>query len=456
MEIFQRRVILSASAEAVFNWHARPGAFQRLVPPWEQIKLLSHTGGIEDGARAELQVRIGPFTKRWIAEHRGFVPGRQFQDVQVGGPFAHFEHTHRISPLTAQSCELEDHIEYVLPLGNLGRWCGGRFVRYKLERTFRYRHAITMNDIRAQAPYEGRPTMKVLVTGATGLIGSALCPFLTTGGHEVYRLTRSTPTEPNDIPWTPERGDLPKARLEGLDAVVHLAGENIAGARWSEKVKARLRSSRIEGTKLLCESLAQLQRPPKTLVCASAIGFYGDRGADLLNESAQAGTGFLADLCRDWEAATEPARAKGIRVVNLRIGVVLSTKGGGLAAMLTPFKLGGGGVVGSGRQFWSWIAIDDVVGSIHHCLMNDRMSGPVNATAPNPATNYDFTKTLGRVLGRPTVLPMPGWAARLALGEMANDLLLGSARVMPNRLSESGYQFQFPTLEGSLRHLLGT
>ena len=464
MEVFERRVTLPASAASVFAWHARPGAFQRLVPPWEAMKVLSQSGGIEDGGRVELQVRIGPLTKRWIAEHRAFVPGRQFQDVQVGGPFAHFEHTHRISPLTGRSgdgdaersCELEDHIEYVLPLGSVGRWCGGRFVRQKLARTFRYRHAITLNDIRAHALYEGRPTMKVLVTGGTGLVGSALCPFLTTGGHEVFRLTRSNPTEANDIPWTPHRGDLPKARLEGLDAVVHLAGENIAGARWNAAVKERIRSSRIAGTKLLCESLAQLQRPPKMLVCASAIGFYGDRGADLLNESSPAGQGYLADVCRDWEAATEPARAKGIRVVNLRIGFVLSSKGGGLAKMLLPFKLGGGGIVGSGRQYWSWIALDDVIGSIHHCLMNDRLSGPVNATAPTPATNYEFTKSLGRVLGRPTIIPMPGWAARLALGEMANDLLLSSARVMPNRLSETGYQFRYPSLEGALRHLLGT
>ncbi len=455
MEVFERQVQLPAPADTVFAWHARPGAFQRLTPPWEPLEVISQTGGIQDGARVEIQVRIGPFKKRWIAEHRNYIEGRQFQDVQMGGPFAQFEHTHRISPRSEQCCLLDDHIEYNLPLGWLGYWLGKRYVRNKLERTFRYRHEVTLDDIRAHAQYEGRQTMKVLVTGGTGLVGAALCPFLTTGGHEVYRLTRSTPSEANDIPWNPDRGELPKARLEGLDAVVHLAGENIAGARWNANVKDRIRNSRVQGTKLLCESLTQLQRPPKTLISASAIGFYGDRGADLLNESASAGTGFLADLCQDWEAATEPARAKGIRVVNLRIGFVLSPQGGGLAKMLLPFKLGGGGVMGSGRQYWSWITLDDVVGSIHHCLMNEKLSGAVNATAPSPVTNREFTKTLGKVLGRPTVLPMPAFAARMAIGEMANELLLASARVMPNRLSESGYQFRYPTLEGALRHLLG-
>ncbi len=296
--------------------------------------------------------------------------------------------------------------------------------------------------------------MKVLVTGATGLLGSALVPFLTAGGHEVFRLTRSNAVEGNDITWNPTAGELPRARLEGMDAVIHLAGENIAATRWSPAVKERLRHSRVDTTRFLCETLARLQRPPKTLICASAIGYYGDRGSEILTESAAPGTGFLADMCRDWEGACDPARQQGMRVVNLRIGVVLSPKGGGLAKMLTPFRLGLGGVIGSGRQYWSWISLDDMVGVIGHCLTDPRFSGPVNATAPSPVTNRDFTKTLGTVLGRPTLFPMPAFVARIMLGEMADDLLLGSARVMPNRLSESNYWFLHPTLEGALRHLL--
>ena len=298
--------------------------------------------------------------------------------------------------------------------------------------------------------------MKILVTGATGLVGSELVPFLTQQGHEVNRLTHSKPKEANDIVWDPARNQLPKARIEGTDAIVHLAGENIAGKRWNEKVKEELRRSRLDGTKLLCETIAQMQSPPKSLICASAIGFYGNRGSELLNETSAAGTGFLADLCKDWEAACEPARQKGIRVVNIRIGVVLTPKGGALAKMIPPFKMGVGGIMGSGNQYWSWISIDDVVGVINHCLTHEKISGPVNTTTPRPVTNYEFTKALGAVLGRPTILPMPAFAARLALGEMADALLLSSARVMPNRLSETGYQFHHPALEPALQSLLQT
>ena len=295
--------------------------------------------------------------------------------------------------------------------------------------------------------------MKILISGRSGLVGSALDPFLTTGGHEVAGLSRS-PSGPGRIHWDPRQGILNASDLEGFDAVVHLAGENIA-QRWTAAQKARIRDSRVQGTKLLAESLAKLDRPPQTLVCASAIGYYGDRGDEVLTEESPAGSGFLPDVCKEWEAAADPARAKGIRVVHLRIGVILSPKGGALAKMLTPFKLGGGGVIASGKQYWSWVALDDVVGAIHHAVATESLAGPVNATSPNPVTNQEFTKTLGKVLGRPTILPMPAFAARLALGEMADDLLLASARVIPKRLQESHYTFRAPELEGALRGLLG-
>jgi hypothetical protein len=298
--------------------------------------------------------------------------------------------------------------------------------------------------------------MKILISGATGLIGSALVPLLTTGGHQVTRLVRSQPNPGTaEILWHPEAGIVDTQRLEGLDAVVHLAGENIAGGRWTAQQKAKIRDSRVRGTQVLCEALAQLAHPPTVLVCASAVGYYGHRGEEVLREESTPGKGFLAEVCRAWEAATAAAEQKGIRVVHLRFGMVLSTNGGALAKMLLPFRWGLGGPLGSGRQYWSWMALDDAIGALHHALVTDTLQGPVNAVAPHPVTNYEFTKVLGRVLKRPTLFPVPAFAARLVFGEMANDLLLASTRVEPTRLLATGYVFRYPELADALRHLLG-
>lgn len=298
--------------------------------------------------------------------------------------------------------------------------------------------------------------MKVAVTGATGLIGSALVPFLRGGGHEAAPLRRAPAGRGGDGPsWDPDTGALSAGALDGLDAVVHLAGENVAGGRWTAARKARIRDSRVDGTRRLAEALAALPAPPRTLVAASAIGFYGDRGDEALDESSPPGEGFLPVVCQAWEEAAAPAREAGIRVVHLRIGVVLTPAGGALGQMLLPFRMGVGGVIGSGRQYMSWVALDDVLGGVLHVLRTDGLAGAVNMVAPNPATNMEFTKTLGRVLRRPTILPLPGFAARLAFGEMADALLLASARVEPARLRQGGFAFGYPGLEDALRHVLG-
>jgi hypothetical protein len=295
--------------------------------------------------------------------------------------------------------------------------------------------------------------MKVLITGANGLVGSALGARLAAVGHHLVRLTRSAPRGPGDFRWDPTAGEIDPAAFDGIDAVVHLAGETVAG-RWTEAKKRRIRDSRVLGTRLLAETAAAHDPRPRAFVSASAIGYYGDRGDDPVAEESPIGEGFLAEVVRDWEAAAEPAREAGIRVVNLRFGIVQSAAGGALRAQLPLFRLGLGGRVGNGRQYVSWVAIDDVVGAIEFALSSDPLTGPVNVTAPEPVTNADYARTLGRVLRRPALLPAPAPAVRLLLGEFAGELL-GGQRVVADRLLESGFEFQHPELEGALRHVLG-
>jgi hypothetical protein len=297
--------------------------------------------------------------------------------------------------------------------------------------------------------------MRVAITGSTGFVGSGVAAAFSAAGHEVVRLVRRAPAPGEKaVRWDPAKGEVDAAGLEGLDAVIHFAGENIASGRWNATRKAAIRDSRVNGTRLLCDTLAGLARPPKTLVCASAVGIYGDRGEELLTEESPPGTGFLAGVCREWEAASGPAARKGIRVVALRIGMVLSPKGGALARMLPLFRAGLGGVIGGGRQYVGWVALD-LVGIVLHALRCGFLRGPVNAVAPRPVTNREFTEALGKALSRPTPLPVPAFALRLAVGrEMADALLLAGARVVPHRLEETGYRFRFPEIGAALRHLL--
>jgi len=297
--------------------------------------------------------------------------------------------------------------------------------------------------------------MRVLVSGASGLVGAALRPRLESRGHDWVQLIRdSTSPGADTIPWNPSAGKLDASAFDGIDAVVHLSGENIAGKRWTPEIKDRIYSSRIDSTRLLVETMAEAETPPKTFICASAIGYYGDRGDEVCVESDAPGEGFLADVCRDWEAAARPAADLGVRVVNVRIGIVLSPDGGALAAMLTPFRLGLGGPLGSGDMYMSWVSLHDLVRIIEHCLLADTVEGAVNATAPVPVTNAEFAQTLGRVLRRPAILRAPAFAIRMLLGEMGGALLLSSTRCAPKALQESDFGFDFPELEGALRNAL--
>ena len=460
---FTKRSKIDAPASEVFNWLGRPGAFERLIPPWESVTTISRSGTApQAGSRTVFTIKTGPFQRRWMAEHTAYEPGRMFRDEQISGPFKRWVHTHTVEPAEGNSCFLSDEIEYALPLGALGGAFGAGFVQRKLERGFAYRHLIPAQDVGAHLKWSRKP-LRILVSGASGLVGSALVAYLSAGGHAVTRLVRGgcDSAPPPGIPtpslsWDPSGAGFSSASaLEGFDAVVHLAGENISGGRWTAERKARIRDSRVQSTKILAEAMARLVKPPRTLVVASAIGYYGDRGEENLVEASPRGKGFLAEVCGAWEAAAQPARAAAIRVVNLRIGVVLSPRGGALAKMLPPFRMGAGGPIGDGRQWMSWIALDDLLDVILHAIADESLNGPVNAVAPHPVTNEEWTEMLAKVLRRPAVLPMPGFAARAAFGEMANELLLASTRVLPERLLAARHFFRFPEAEPALRHLLG-
>ena len=458
MPVFTVRTRIAASPARVFAWHERPGAFERLVPPWEPIRIVERTGGLEVGARTVLEMRAGPFPVRWVAEHTGYVDGREFCDEQRGGPFRCWRHLHRMLPEPDGRCTLEDQIEYELPFGLLGRLADRLAVRSKLERTFRYRHAVTAADVELHARLAHTGPLRVAITGSHGLIGSTLVPMLTTGGHEVVRLTR--PRAGAQVPgehatWDPARGVLDPRSLEGVDAVVHLAGANVGARRWSASFKRTIVESRVGPTRRLAEQLASFSSPPQTLICASGVGFYGHRPGETLTEESQAGSGFLADLGRAWEEAARPAIDAGIRVVWMRLGIVLSPAGGALARLLTPFRLGVGGRLGSGRADTSWISIDDAAASVCHALCTTDLRGVVNATAPEPVSQAEFTRTLARVVRRPAWVPVPAAALRLAVGDMADEALLASVRAMPARLEKSGYVFRHRHLEQALRHVLG-
>ncbi len=454
-QVFEARSQMPVDAEDLFAWHAREGAFERLMPPWEPVEVVARHGeGIREGSQVVMRMHLGPVPVRWVAEHTRYVPGSLFQDVQVSGPFSKWVHTHRMWNEPPASSVLEDEVEYELPMGPLGRLGGSGYMRHRLKRMFAYRHAVTREDLRRHASFAGQKPLTVAVSGASGMVGRALVSFLTTGGHRVRRLVRGQP-QAGDIAWAPGQGEMDLPALEGVDAVVHLAGAPVAAERWTEERKALIRKSRTEGTRVLCEALTKLSHRPKVLVSASAIGLYGDRGDELLTESSPPGEDFLASVCREWEAATAPARDVGIRVVHLRIGVVLSANGGALAKMLPAFQTGAGGPIGGGEQWMSWVSLEDVLGLIHFALLDPRVHGPLNAVAPNAVRQKEFAWTLGQVLSRPALMPLPATAIRALFGEMGEATVLSGAHVRPEAAERLGFPFIHSSLEQALRFTLG-
>ena len=445
------RLALPVSAEQAFAWHELPGAFERLSPPWQRVRVLERTGGIRDGGRVTLD--LGFPVGRWSLEHHGYAAGREFHDRQRTGPFASYAHAHRFLAEGA-GCVLEDEIAWRLPFAPLSA-PGDAFVQREFARVFAWRHRVTLQDLERRAARPG-PALSVAVTGASGFLGGELCAYLSTQGHRVLRFVRGRDAGAHEIAWDPARGGLDPAALTGLDAVVHLSGAGIAEQPWTAARKRELIDSRVRATELLAKALARADSGPRVLLSASAIGWYGDRGEEALSESSVPGRGFLAELAQRWEAAAEPARVAGVRVVHPRIGIVLWPGAGALAKLAAPYFFGAGGPLGSGQAWWSWITLHDLLDSFTFALEHDTLVGAYNAVAPQAVRQVDAARALGHALGRPSLLPAPACALRALLGrEMADDMLLASQRVAPAALLAAGFTFRDPEIGPALERLYG-
>lgn len=427
--------VVPAPLPDVFAWHERPGAIQRLMPPWQPMRVARETESLRAG-RAVLALPLG---LRWVAEHGGYEPPHRFVDELTSLPLR-WRHRHEFAADGAGT-RVTDRVDTPVPSAIL-------------RSTFTYRHAQLADDLATHrwAAERGGGPLTVAITGASGLVGTALAALLSTGGHRVIRLVRGEPAGPDERRWAPEDPDA--ALLAGVDAVVHLAGASIAG-RFTAAHRNAVRDSRIGPTRRLAELAAR--GGPRVFVVASAIGYYGaDRGDEVLGEDAGRGEGFLADVVADWEAAADPARQAGVRVAHVRTGIVQSPRGGVLRIQWPMFAAGLGGRLGDGRHWLSWIGIDDLIDVYHRALFDDRFAGPVNAVAPEPARNADYTRVLARVLHRPALFPVPAIGPRLLLGAQgAAELAVASQRVRPGYLLDAGHRFRHPGLEPALRHLLG-
>lgn len=460
---FARESQMPAPRELLASWHFSPGALERLLPPWQRVSVVE-AQPLANGSRTVLALRAGPFRARWIAVHEDVVPGHRFTDRAERSPFARWRHEHLfLDRGDGSASTLVDRIRYALPLPARIppiSMVAGPLGRAQLERMFAFRHARTARDLRRHMEHRARAgtgPLAVAVTGARGMVGRALCAFLQTGGHRVIRLERSAGADApsmDAVRWDPS-GAWDASPLNGIDAVVHLAGANIAQGRWTAARKATIMSSREQGTQSLVAALRRLSTPPKTLVCASGAGYYGHSDAASIDEGAPSGAGFLAEVARRWEAAAMGAEEAGIRTVRLRIGAVLSAQGGVVGTLRLPFALGAGGPVGSGRQGFSWISLDDLLGAILHCIGETSLSGPVNAVAPHPVPQRAFARAMGRAMRRPSFAPLPSPAVKLLFGEMGRELLLSGQNAVPAALLESGFRFDSPRIDEALAFEFG-
>ncbi len=474
--IFERAIELPASIDACFAFHERPGALSRLIPPWESAAIVRSDESLEPGSEVLLKIRILGWNVPWLARHETLDRSKLFTDRQVSGPFADWRHEHRFEAIGPERTKLVDRIEYELPFGKLGAALGRSFIERKLSAMFDYRHRITRQDLEfakaiVSANKVPSPQKRIAVTGSNGLIGSHIVSLLSTLGHQVVRLERGSVKENlksstrsnrslnaarsvTSVLWNPQSGlDCPQ-ELDGIDAVIHLAGKGIGDRRWSKRVKAELTRSRVEATAVLSQQLSKLSKPPSVFVSASGIGIYGHRGESIIDESEPAGDDFLGKLAFQWEQASKSLVDCGARVCVGRLGVVLAPQGGALAKLLPLFRFGLGGRIGSGKQYWSWIGHEDAASALVWLALNPQCQGPFNLVAGS-VTNQAFTKVLAAVLRRPACLPVPGFALRIAMGEMADGLLLNSTRAIGSRLLATGYPMRQIDLSQTFHELLG-
>ena len=460
MPIYEHTATFPFSRETVWNWHARTGAVRRIMPEWEGIRPLE-VGGIKDGAVTTFRMSIGIVPQKWKAKHHSYIEGEQFCDNMIKGPFARWNHTHKFLENGTDEMKIQDTIDWKLPFHFFTRIGAPIMVMPRVHQMFKHRSRRILADLKRQEMFKDAPRKRILISGSTGLIGTQLGAFLETDGHDVHRLLRpSTKLHADQDPakvvkWNDHTGEILEGSLENFDVVIHLAGAGIGDKRWSKKRKKLIAESREIPGRNLSNALAELSSPPSLFMCASAIGFYDNRGDEDLDETSSIGDGFLAKICKKWEDAMKPASDAGIRTIIMRNGIVTTASGGMLQQILLPAKLGGMGPIGGGRQWQSWISFDDCIYAMHYLMNHEDASGVFNMTSPNPVTQKQYAKTLGKVLRRPAFAPVPGFVMKILFGELGKSLILDGQKVHPKRLLELGFEFEHETLESALRDTLG-
>ncbi len=464
---YKHETKVNADIESTFDWFEHEGSFRRLMPPWEVAEEVRADESLEVGSQRVFRFPApgAPFFKMtWVAEHTGYEKpnGKKkayFADTMVKGPFWKWDHDHYLTEVDGITTVVDD-VTYSVPFGPLGmlvdKILGGSLVTGRISSMFNAREFRLVRDMENHNKFNHFKRKKILVAGSSGLIGTQLVAFLDTGNHDVWKLVRrKADSNKKEISWNPSEGKIDSSEIEGFDVVIHLGGVGIGDKRWSKKRKAAIRDSRVDSTTLLSNTLARLENKPELFMVASAIGYYGNRGDEIVDENTSIGDDFLTEICEKWENSADSARKAGIRTIHTRTGIVMSAVGGALGKMLLPAKMGGGGPIGGGKQWMSWISMDDQIYAMYHLMMSEDTEGAYNLTAPNPVRQKMFAKTLGKVLRRPAFAPLPGFVMRIMFGEMGVKLTLDSQRVMPKRLQESGYEFVHEELEPALRDSLG-